>query len=218
MRGGHVLNLPQFSFGIHLFDKQELATIDHRFRHHVLEPSILDELADLLAVLDIGRHRHRAHDMLASLEGFHAHPGMVRNGAVDMYEIDLGIAQHLFVLGVSFGDAKVIGHFVHFGFIASANGDHLSVGMLLVDRDELRSKTESHHCNVESILAHHDSCYTHEEEERGGGQGSRGRMRREPCAPKEPGLGSKTQFLHEANKTITCPAFSLDYQASLGSP
>ena len=88
---GHVLDLAKLAFLIHLLNEQVLAAVYDRFRHHVPEPSISDELANLIAFRNSRRHGNRAHHVLARLQGSHAHPSVVWNRRVDVDEVDFRI-------------------------------------------------------------------------------------------------------------------------------
>ena len=104
MRRRQVLDLAQFALLVHLLDEQELAAVDDRLGHHVFQPGLLDEFADLLALFDRRRHRHGAHDVLAGLERLQRHPGVVGNRRVDVDEVDLRVGQHVLELGVPLVD------------------------------------------------------------------------------------------------------------------
>ena len=100
VRGGQVLNLAELALLVHLLDEQELAAIDDRLGHHVVQAGVVDELADLVAFLDRRGHRHGTHHVLAGLEGLDRHPGVIGNRRVDVDEIDLRVGQHVVVFGV----------------------------------------------------------------------------------------------------------------------
>ena len=146
---GHVLDLAELALLVHLLDEQELAAVDDRLGHHVLQAGVGHELANLLAVGDVRRHRHGAHHVLARLQRLLAHPGVVRNRAVDVDEVDVGVRQHLLVLGVSLGDLEGVGHLIHLGLIAAANGHDLGLRMPLIDRNELRTEAQTDNCRFD---------------------------------------------------------------------
>lgn len=85
--------------------------------------------------------------MLAGIESTRRHPGVIADGAVDVNAIDIGIAQQRFKIRVPFRDSKLVPQSVHLRFIATAQCHDFGIGMRLVDRNELGTKTKSHHRN-----------------------------------------------------------------------
>ena len=69
-------------------------------------PVFFDQLDDLPALVDRGRHRHGAHDVLAGLEGGDRHRRVIGNRRVDVDEIDLRVRQHVLVLRVALLDLE----------------------------------------------------------------------------------------------------------------
>ena len=87
--------------------------------------------------------------MLAGPQRLHAHPGVVRNRAIDMDEVDIRIGEHLFVERVSLVDAEGIGDFVEPSFVPPAQGREVDVRMLLVDRNEFGAESEADNGGIE---------------------------------------------------------------------
>ncbi len=57
MGSRQVLDLSEFTFRVHLLDKQELATVDDRFGHHVFQADFLDLFNNLVAFVPAGRNQ-----------------------------------------------------------------------------------------------------------------------------------------------------------------
>jgi hypothetical protein len=68
---------------------------------------------------------------------------VVGDGAVDVDRVDVGVLQQVVEVGVPLVDLVAVAHLVHFRLVAAADGVHLGVGVVLVDRDELRPEAQS---------------------------------------------------------------------------
>ena len=146
--------LPSSPFSYISRMKQELAAVDDRLGHHVLEARPADQIADLAALVDRRGHRHGTQDVLAGPQRRDRHPGVVRDGRVDVDEIDVRVRQHVVVVRVPLLDAEGIGDAVQLRSISPADGEHVRVGMTLVDGDELGPETEAHDRHVELLVRH----------------------------------------------------------------
>ena len=78
--GFEELEFAEFAVIVELFHKEELASVNDSFHHHVLEAGGGAELDDCFTVLDGGRHGDGAGDVLASLEGGDGLLGVIGNG------------------------------------------------------------------------------------------------------------------------------------------
>lgn len=154
---GEVLDFPEFAFFVEILEEEEFAGVDDGFGHHVFEAGFGDEFADLIAFLDGGGHGDGTHDVLAGLQGLHGHPGVVGDGTVDVDEVDVGVAEDVFVGGIAFGDAELVSRLVEFGFVATAESGDIGERVGLVDGDELRTEAESHHRHIDRFVRHRRS-------------------------------------------------------------
>src|SRR5690625_6537893 len=80
------------------------------------------------------------------LTGTKSHQCMLRmkmDGSVNMNRIHIRIRQKLFVGGVPFVHAKGVTHLIQTLFIALTNRIHIYIGMFLIDRDKLRTKSKA---------------------------------------------------------------------------
>ena len=82
---------------------------------------------------------------------------MVRNGAVDVNGIHLGILEHIFKSCVSDIHAPVVAHFLEFIRIALANGVTGRVWMFLPNGNEFGSEAESNDRDIDLLFAHSGS-------------------------------------------------------------
>src|SRR5258706_11225338 len=80
--------------------------------------------------------------------------GMIRNRAVDMNEVNLRVLQDVVEIGVALGDAEVIRDLIELSLVTLADGIHVGIGVLLVDRDELRAKTQTDDRDVDLAVFH----------------------------------------------------------------
>ena len=78
--GFEELEFAEFAVIVELFHKEELASVNDSFHHHVLEAGGGAEFDDCFTVLDGGRHGDGAGDVLASLEGGDGLLGVIGNG------------------------------------------------------------------------------------------------------------------------------------------
>ena len=83
------LYFAKFPRVIELLDVEELPAVDNSLSHHVLEASLLDQLADLSALLNRGGHRDRADHVLAGFEGGDGHGAVVWYRRVDVDKVSL---------------------------------------------------------------------------------------------------------------------------------
>ena len=93
--------------------------------------------------------------MFAGLQRGQRLSGMLRDRAVDMHSIDIRIFQHVFKVRISLGDAKLVAAGIQSGFITTANRVHLGIRMMLINRNEFRTKTQSD--NRHANLLRHNS-------------------------------------------------------------
>ena len=137
------LDASQFARAVELLEVEELARIDHRLGHHVAQSGGLAQLDDAPAFVQGGRHRHRAHDMLARLERLDAHAPMLRDRGVDVHRIDVLVGEHVLVAGVAPADREGIPDLLELGWITLAERGDLGIGVALVDRDEFGAEAEA---------------------------------------------------------------------------
>ena len=154
MGGLHILDLAELSFFVHLLDEEELAAVDDGLGHHVLEAGFLDQLADLAAFFDRGGHRNSAHHVFAGLERGDGHGSVIRDRAVDVDEIDLGVGQHLIVARVAPLDVELVADLVELRLGSLADRVNLSVCVGLVDGYELGSEAKSDDRYLHFLVAH----------------------------------------------------------------
>ena len=143
MRGLQILNLAELALVVELLDEQVFAAVDDGLRHHVFQSGLPDQPHDLLGLVEGGRHRHGAHDVLAGFQRRDRLRSVIGNGAVDVDEIHVGIGQHLTEIGVARGDAKSIADFIQSALRSLADRRDFRFRMGLIDRNELRSETKS---------------------------------------------------------------------------
>ncbi len=125
MRAAKELNPTEFALVVHLLDEQIFAGVNDRLHHHVDLADLALKLDDLAAFVDGRRHRHRAGDVLAGLQGGQGLGGMIGDRRIDMHRVHVRVFQQLFVLGIACLDAELIANLVHLGFVAPADGVHL---------------------------------------------------------------------------------------------
>src|SRR5690625_2212599 len=96
------------------------------------------------------------------LTGTKSHQRMLRmkmDGSVDMNRIHFRIRQKLFVGGVPFVHAKGVPHLIQTLFIALTNRIHIDIGMFLIDRDKLRTKSKADYRHVYFFICHSKKSY-----------------------------------------------------------
>ncbi|MEY3457076.1 MAG: hypothetical protein RL215_233 [Planctomycetota bacterium] len=148
-----MLDFSEFALLVELFDEQEFAAVDDGFGHHVFEACFFDFFDDLAAFVDGGGHGDGAHDVFAGVECLEGHPGVIGDGAVDVYEVDGFIVEDIFVAGVAFIDAELVAAFFEFSGIAAADGGDVRIGVGLVDGNEFSAEAQSDHGHIE-LFAH----------------------------------------------------------------
>ncbi len=79
----------QLAFVVEFLDEQVLSAVNDRLHHHVDLAALALGLDDLAAFVDRCPHRNGAGDVLAGLQGFDRHPGMVGDRRVDMDRVDV---------------------------------------------------------------------------------------------------------------------------------
>ena len=92
--------------------------------------------------------------MLARLQSLHAHPSMIGDRRIDMDEIHFRILEDLVEFSIPFRNAEPVTHLVQILFVPTADGDHIGVGMPLVNWDEFGAETETNHSDIEFLLRH----------------------------------------------------------------
>ena len=142
MAAAQELDAPQLALVVQLLHEQVLAAVDHGLHHHVDRAALALRLDDLPALVDRGRHRHRAGDVLAGLQRGDGLRGVVGDRRVDVHRVDVRIAQHFLVARVARGDAEAIAAGVELPAMAAADRVHLRVRVALVDRNELGPEPE----------------------------------------------------------------------------
>ena len=148
-----MLNFAEFTLFVHLFDEEVFAAVNDGFRHHVLQAGLLDHFHDLTTLVNRRCHRHRTHDVFASIKCLQGHPRVVVDRAVDVNEVDVFVGQHFVVGRVTLVDPKLIATLLQFRRIASADRRNVGIRMSLVDRNELGPKAEPDHRHIE-LLCH----------------------------------------------------------------
>lgn len=133
---------------VEVFEIEELARVDRRFHHHVDLAGLLFQAHDLLALLGLERHGHRAGHVFARLERLNAHPAVALQIGVDVHRVDVGILEHLVKVGIALGNVKLVGKGVELGRIPAADRHALRLVPRLVDRHKLRAKPKSNHCHT----------------------------------------------------------------------
>src|SRR3954447_16184105 len=73
-----------------------------------------------------------------------------------MHEIDVWVSQHILISGVALGDTELVADLVELLLGALADRVHVRLGMLLVDRNKLRSKTQPDDGDVHFVFGHDD--------------------------------------------------------------
>jgi hypothetical protein len=144
--------LPSLTGIAQLFDVQVLARVDHGFHHHVLLARGFRSLDDLPALVNAGSHRHGAGDVLAGFQRRHAHRRMLVNGGVDVHHIDVGIFEHLVVVGVALLDVEGVADGIELILAALANGVHIGIRVILVDGDELCPEAQAGYGNIDLFI------------------------------------------------------------------
>ena len=94
------LNVPKFTSIGHLFYEQELAGVNDRLGHHVLQAGLFREVDNLLAVFNGRGHWHRTHHMLAGLKGRQRHRCVVGDRGVNVNRVDLLVRKEIGIAGV----------------------------------------------------------------------------------------------------------------------
>jgi len=102
------LDPAEFARVVEFFDEQIFTTINNRLHHHVDLARLPLRGHDLAAVLDRGRHRHGAGDVLARLERGDRLPGVVGDRGVDVDGVDLGVLEDVGEVGVARGDLPAV--------------------------------------------------------------------------------------------------------------
>jgi hypothetical protein len=148
-----MLNLAEFALRVEFLEKEELARVNDRFGHHVLEAGLLHQLDDLLAILDGRRHRHRTHDVLAGFEGRDGHRRVIRNRRIDMHGIDLRILEEVCVALVPGADAGGVADLVELLSRPLANRVHVRERVLLINRNEFGAESEADDGDI-GLFAH----------------------------------------------------------------
>jgi hypothetical protein len=129
-----------------------LAGVDHRFRHHVLEARLPDEVDDLPALLDAGGHRHGTADVLAGFESGNGLPAVVRDGRIDVDQVNVRVLEHLAEIGVALFDLEGVANGVELRARALADRVHVRLRVTLVDRDEFGSEAEADDGHVHLLV------------------------------------------------------------------
>ena len=101
------------------------------------------EIDDGLAILDGGRHRHGAGDMLASAKGRKGVLGVVRDRSVDVDGVNVRIGEDVCVVLIALLDAELVADLLERFGIALADRGHLGIGMALVDGNEFGTEAEA---------------------------------------------------------------------------
>jgi hypothetical protein len=157
MRRLEELHLAQHSLFVEFADVEELPGVHDRLHHHVLQPGLLHQLHDLLAVLDAGRHGHRTGDVLARLERGDGHPAVVGDGRVDVDGINVGILEDVGKLLVADRDIEGVPDGVQLLLVALADGVAGRFRVALPDGDEFRAEAQSDDGDVDLAFAHGDA-------------------------------------------------------------
>ena len=155
VRGLQELNPAEVAVLVELLHEQELARVHDGLHHHVLLAARDLRLNDALAVLDAGRHRHRAGDVLAGLQRLNGLLGVERNRRVDVDRVDVRVLQQLGVIGVALLDPEGVADGVQLLLIALADRDRHRIRVSLVDGDELGAKAEPDERNANGTLVRH---------------------------------------------------------------
>jgi hypothetical protein len=76
---------------------------------------------------------------------------MIRDGGVDVDEVNLWILKDFVEIGVPLRDPKLIPGLVQFMLIAATYSGDIGIGMTLIDGNELGTKTETNHGDIELL-------------------------------------------------------------------
>ena len=145
----------QLALVVQLLDEQVFAAVHDGLHHHVDLAALPLGLDDLPALVDARAHRHGAGDVLARLEGRDRHPGVIRDRRIDVDGVDLGVLEHLLVVGVTGGDLVAIAAFIQALLVAAADAVHLRAGIVLIDGDELGAEAQSDDCHTDRFVVCH---------------------------------------------------------------
>ena len=148
------LNFAEFAFLVEFPQVKKLAGIDHGFHHHVFLLPLPDQGYDLFAVLDAGRHRHGAGDVLARLERRDGLPGVIGNRRVDVDRVHLRVLDQFIEIVVPFLHPECVADCIQFLARALADRVHVRLGMALVDGDEFGTKAQPDDGDVNLSRAH----------------------------------------------------------------
>lgn len=135
------LNFAQLALLVELFDVQKLSGVDHRLHHHVFESGFLTQVDNRLAVFHRSRHGNGAGDVLTRLERSDGLGRVVRDGCVDVDGVDLWVLENILIAAVAFLHTEEIPDGVQILLVALANRMHVCLGMVLINGNELRSKS-----------------------------------------------------------------------------
>lgn len=141
--GFEELQLSKLALIIEFLHEEKFAGVDHGLHHHVFESGFAAGIDDRLAIFSARRHRHSAGHVLAGAQGFEGVFGVIGDGGVDVDGVDVWIREKGVVVGVAFGDAKLVAYLIQGIRIALAEGDDIGIWMALVDGNELGAEAEA---------------------------------------------------------------------------
>ena len=149
------LQAAQHTFVVKIFHIKVFAAIDDGFHHHIGLAAGSLGLDNRAALFHGCPHGHGTGHMLAGFEGGDAHPSVIRDGAVDVNGVDVGIVQNLLVFCVSNRNIVLVASLVQSLGIAPADGVHLSAGIILINRNELCAEAKANNGHSERFLCGH---------------------------------------------------------------
>jgi len=86
--------------------------------------------------------------MLPSLERRDTHPTVIGNGRIDMNCVNFGVVKHVRKVRVTRFDTESVTYCVQFFAIPLADRNHVGVWMVLVNRDEFRTETQTDYRDI----------------------------------------------------------------------
>ena len=92
--------------------------------------------------------------MLAGFQCRDALRSVQVNRGVDMHRIDFRIVDQFLEALIPFRDTVLVADFVQLLLRALADGIHVRVRVVLVDRDEFLAKPQSDNCDIQLVTAH----------------------------------------------------------------
>ena len=110
-------------------------------KNNIIFSEFLTQVDNRLAVFHRSRHGNGAGDVLTRLERSDGLGRMVRDGCVDVDGVDLWVLENILIAAVAFLHTEEIPDGVQILLVALANRMHVCLGMVLINGNELRSKS-----------------------------------------------------------------------------